>query len=527
MLLGIHTPATAEDDTSWREWSHEGALRQYEVRGRSWRVDVTNADGKLVRYTEVSVAATRKDGCTLTVKTSIYGKMDGKPAKWETQQKQSEVSFDKSAYGGEGWSYVGEETIKVKAGTFHCRKLQFTRGSGRSPEVLTYWASSAFRGLNVKIEAEKETTELVSFDSKPGDPDLTKSTLKTSSKGTSDEGDAPKDAEPPEPELSDQTEVVYVKKGRKWSFERTVTSTPKKGKSRMTQKTTSNFEVIEAYEKYAKVTQTDYDADGEELWSLPGTITAYEPARTPPPNFVALRYEDLSAAGKKWSCTVYRIDNGEHSPSDTTVWLSNVYLGLEVKRETVVGSSGEGKSVTLTVLVSADGFDLPTLGGIRPEIPEPPTPEVEDDPDKADWSLFRKRGRKWIIKNQDAVGTGGIESYMEYTVKKTSTKGCEVHWRHLTANRKPVGGEGQGTYEIDFKNKDHMHWVWQGKAFKSIGEETIEAAGEKWECQIYVTRNFGEKDGKTWISKKYPGLRVKSIHYNGDKELVNLLDEFK
>jgi hypothetical protein len=158
-----------------------------------------------------------------------------------------------------------------------------------------------------------------------------------------------------------------------------------------------------------------------------------------------------------------------------------------------------------------------------------PEPESKDAKEKKDagaeadgasdaWALYRKKGRTWTIKNSTQAGQISHVSYTKYQITEVTDTYAMQQMTMLDKDRKPLGGMEPSESKIEFKTykRESKRDMPKGDApdqpenpdFK-MDEETIEAAGQKWVCTTFEMEIAGMTT-KTWTSKKYPGLTIKS-----------------
>lgn len=510
--------ASAADDTSWREWKHSGSMKLYEVVGRKWRIDVTNIkSSELVRYTEFKLTAAAKDNCTIAGDAHIYGKEPGKAAKWNKQSGETKLEFARlEDFSEPEWSYQGAELVKVKAGTFHCRKLQYLKKAARgSDDKRTYWASSAFRGLTVKSETDTETTELVSFETKPGDPVLTKDTAPNAKVATPAES-------PKNPSVAGERPVeadggiwaLYRRQGRRWTTKHTSNSSARTG----TQIRHVTREVTHVSEFFCEYAERISDEKKQPLKSddKPKRIDftkANESMLGAPSDYTKVRDEKAKFAGKEWECEVYELKPKpgiDDVDTKVEMWLSKALPGLQLKF-----TSRSKYSDSVIELVEFDDGK-----------PAPPRKLAVSQP----VNVHSLKGRNWVMACTRVVGNDvTLTGFRGTVVIDAGTDSATVRTTLFDAERKQTkvlpdqvvafaGGEAPPK-----------------EFYKLRKSEKLVAAGIEWQCKSYTGKiaapDGGQNDVVLWYSDVYQGLVLREEITHADKsrnvaQIESLADQY-
>ena len=171
--------------------------------------------------------------------------------------------------------------------------------------------------------------------------------------------------------------------------------------------------------------------------------------------------------------------------------------------------------------VKADAAQQP--GQVKPEPDQPPVPAaeepdsnqpkvepVEKNPSKEAekpapdaFALYRKLGRQWTVQTTTADATTRMVSRLRYEVAEVGKDHAVLRCTMLDSEGKAMEGIPASDARIDFVAPN------AGAAPKATGTATIRVTAGEFECDIFETSN---DDGtvKTWVSRKFPGLLVKS-----------------
>jgi hypothetical protein len=127
-------------------------------------------------------------------------------------------------------------------------------------------------------------------------------------------------------------------------------------------------------------------------------------------------------------------------------------------------------------------------------------------------ALYKKEGRSWTVKNVTKIeGMDDMVSYSKSEVVKVTDAEATVKMTNMDKDKKPMGDPTE--YPVKF---DTPKGETTGDAPKvEIKEETIKVEAGEFACT--VTELSGTK---TWMSKEFPGLMVKSEHAAGSSELI-------
>lgn len=145
------------------------------------------------------------------------------------------------------------------------------------------------------------------------------------------------------------------------------------------------------------------------------------------------------------------------------------------------------------------------------------------------YALYKKEGRVWKHKSVSKMGDMPENvSFTQWTVKSVAADHAMVEMAMFDADGKPNEWVKPSESKIEFATATGT----TGDAPKvETKEESIEVKAGKFDCIVTETEAAGMKT-KSWSSKKYPGLLVKSVTSGemagvGKSETTMELVEFK
>ncbi|MEZ5992502.1 MAG: hypothetical protein R3E76_09125 [Planctomycetota bacterium] len=137
--------------------------------------------------------------------------------------------------------------------------------------------------------------------------------------------------------------------------------------------------------------------------------------------------------------------------------------------------------------------------------------------DTADaYALYKKEGRKWKLKSVTKIeGMDDMVSFMEYEITKVADD-------HAMQKMTMLDKDGKQTMDpteskIEFKTAEAPACT--GGEAVEMKEETVKVEAGEFEC--YVTEVAGTK---SYTSKKYPGLLVKTEGASNSMELIEFTE---
>lgn len=136
--------------------------------------------------------------------------------------------------------------------------------------------------------------------------------------------------------------------------------------------------------------------------------------------------------------------------------------------------------------------------------------------------LYKKVGRTWMLKSSANYGGMEMISYIKYEVLEVGDTWSKVKTTVLDKDKKEYPGMAPTEQKMEFGTGSGN----AADAPKELGTETVKTDAGEFECTIYEQEVSGNKS-KSWISKKYPGLTVKTeVSSTMGKSTIELV-EFK
>ncbi len=165
--------------------------------------------------------------------------------------------------------------------------------------------------------------------------------------------------------------------------------------------------------------------------------------------------------------------------------------------------------------------------------------EIEDDEKKTSsgnggddktgdtdaYALYKKEGRTWMIKSTSKFNGTELVSYMKYEVKSVADDHAIVVFTMLDKDKKPNEYIKPTEQKIEFVKATEGNGNSDAPEVKTV-EETIKVDAGEFECTKTETEVGGNKT-TVWMSKKLPGLMVKSTTKSEKMDFVSELVEFK
>lgn len=141
------------------------------------------------------------------------------------------------------------------------------------------------------------------------------------------------------------------------------------------------------------------------------------------------------------------------------------------------------------------------------------------DSDSADaYALYKKEGRKWKLKSVTKMeGMDDMVSFMEYEITKVADDHAMQKMTMLDKDGKPMAGMDPTETKIPFATAEAPACT--GGEAVEMKEETVKVEAGEFEC--YVTEVAGTK---SYSSKKYPGLLVKTEGASNSMELIEFTE---
>lgn len=507
----------------------------YNTKGREWTQHFFDGAAQLDDSIHYEIKSVKNNVCEVKETTVTVTDKGRKKTKNETFK----FTMDEKNGGGwvnppEGAKKLRDETIQVMAGKFDCTVYDV---AGE-----THYMSKVFPGLLVKrIQPGLCDLILVEFDLLDGDPPTSAQAATPKENPTAGPGKVGggRVLGPWEPwPKSVQDFRLYKTVGRKWEIIERVNKDTKWEDSIENTYEITGIEKATAKMKVIRRDLQDKKADvvkKEEDVVLGGNAPSKYAGidRRPGISYAAFPDRKIKVKAGVFDCFVVIAFRNQGRITERDIYyVSKEYPGLQVfaekfgrqyelvKFERDKDDKGEGKDAE--EILSADSF-------ILPEGAEPPAEEKPEEPVTAElnWSLYEKVGRKWTLKRTSIIAEKEQVSYTDYEVTDLGLDSCSLKATALDAKKKPAVGGGN-VIEIQF-NADNAYWCGPIATQEKTGEETIEAAGQKWECIVYKdTKSVKDAVTTSWMSKKYPGLWVKSTtkgKYNDSTtELVEFTD---
>ncbi|MCA8912667.1 MAG: hypothetical protein KDB82_13265 [Planctomycetes bacterium] len=525
LLLISSSLVVAEDN--------DAKFRLYNVKGREWTLKFMDGNEEVGGSIHYEVKSVSNNVCQLKSTTITVSDKGSKKTKRDTQKfTMTEESGGNFLRPPEGAKKLREDVLTVKAGKFDC-VVYDVNGE-------THYMSKAFPGLLVKrIQPGYLDLVLVEFETMDGDPPTTTQAPPKEEPAPATKGEGGGRILPPFTPWPSATpdHRLYKKDGREWEvMERRFKDDKWQDSVKVTHEITG-LEGTKATEKVTRRSATDKKADpvvreNDIPFGPPGAKYAGLARRG---DFQYAIYADrkIKVEAGVFDCYVIIAYRNRGRVVDRSIYyISKAYPGLQVyvsfaghqeelmKFERDKDDKGEGKETH--EILDAEDFILPE-GSAQPAKEEP-----EDPPAKAElnWSLYENVGRKWMLKRTSMIAGKEQVGYTSYEITDLGLDSCKLKTIALDAKKKAINGDGN-TMEIQF-NADNAMWCGPIANQEKTGEETIEAAGQKWECIVYKdTKSVKDATTTSWMSKKYPGLWVKMTTKGKYNDSTTELVEFK
>jgi hypothetical protein len=180
-------------------------------------------------------------------------------------------------------------------------------------------------------------------------------------------------------------------------------------------------------------------------------------------------------------------------------------------------------TIALASIALSWGF-LPVAAQVKAKDDEPKKPKREIKPCRDEngellplFRLYEVAGRKWMTKrkaNPAAPGGDPGDIYIAYEVLEVREAEAQVRQTTLDQARRPSKEKPiEGPLKFDSGIPPFIpppSWV-------KLREESLTVAAGKFDCIVYDTRM---DNGTTWVSKDYPGLRLRLTDTYGTTEVI-------
>lgn len=482
----------------------------YEKKGRTWRYEGHNPSfGDFTQSFEVTTATKKSATFKVTRRDS-----KGEPIK-QWPDTEHDVEFNEKGKALLGTNvprtrFVRRESIEVKAGKFDV-DLHIAKAEMRGQDDHHVWMSVPFPGLLVKQECGKLHQELAELKLFKGES--------TSADGPAAEGPSAEEPPPEQPGnppgapgKSGQLGTELWREGRNWKVKRTLSSGDGQKGVVFLCTTVKAIQGDQATVKYETLDDKGVAAtpakDGQiaiESWCKDARDAIFEGG--------APIEETIVVAGHKWLCWKIVAD-GKSGMAIDRRWYSQALSGLRIKLE-----RGKDKTVTHREELS----EIKLFEGESGKLDKKPdnATVVEGPLAPADWSLFKKKGRKWTSKSSSKYST----TFATYEILTVGKDFCEYKVATLDKDKKPI--VAPSTLKLEFTEENAAMWVRPLPSYKKLREEKLKAAGVEWECIVYEGSLLEGQTQTLWVAKKYPGLHIKIVTKTGNSETLQELVEFK
>lgn len=162
---------------------------------------------------------------------------------------------------------------------------------------------------------------------------------------------------------------------------------------------------------------------------------------------------------------------------------------------------------------------MPVMAQDKPK--EEPKKEAKTEIDY--YAVYKKKGRTWTWKNSAKYSGFEVVSYTKQEVIEVSDTKAKIKFTSMDSNKKELASS---EYDIEFSHGTTTDGSGDGTKTPEMTEEKIKVEAGEFECMKWTSEAGGNKS-TTWLSKKYPGLVVKSESKSDAGENVMELVEFK
>lgn len=316
---------------------------------------------------------------------------------------------------------------------------------------------------------------------------------------------------PAKPAVEDPKFALFAVAGRSWMLKRV----PYPGNEGGDIDTTYHkYEVFGVYPDYAEWGQCSLatpNADaGNDMLIVKVKFKADDNVFKDPIGFTKSKQEKLKTPAGTFDCIKFV------SPDNVSIWRSVDFPGLLVKSDDRFG---------MRELVSfdfVDGDPVVTEGKAKPKKVKPA--KVDDDEKR----LFKKKGRKWLVKTSTFSGPKDKQSkrfdMKQYEVGAIKDDEVNVEITRLTLMKEKIKGEAAETWTVKLASiADYMK---PQEASREDRTERRKVTGGVFTCKVYSFTDKDGREGHAWYANEWPGLCVRR-HVKGDQyEQVSELVEF-
>ena len=324
-------------------------------------------------------------------------------------------------------------------------------------------------------------------------------------------GDPPK-----EPAADDAFFILLKTAGRTWMLKRV----PKPGQEgNDTTITYMYYEVLNVFPDGAELAQADVDqpsADPVDPLVVKTPFAKDALIFREPIGFMKGKIETVKTAAGSFECIKYS------NPEGNTIWRSTKFPGLIVKQDDRFGTR---ELLKFDLLPGDPGAEEPKAKKEkRPKKGEKAGEEPAAD-DKQ--RLYRKKGRKWILRTVTYVGEKRDKRISVQMVEVVAVKDdqCELEITPLSQMKEKMKGVPGEKKVLKFDDTFEENILPPNRP-RVERTERRKCEGGLYTCTVYAYRDNDSRDAWEWQAQEWPGLPVRRV-VKGDKyESTSELIEF-
>ncbi|MBE7491404.1 MAG: hypothetical protein HS108_06570 [Planctomycetes bacterium] len=315
---------------------------------------------------------------------------------------------------------------------------------------------------------------------------------------------------PAKPAVEDPRYALFAVAGRTWTLKRV----PYPGNEGGDIDTTYHrYEVTAVHADHAEFGQCSLASPNAEAADLLVVKVRFKPDENTfkdPIGFVKSKQEKLKTPAGTFDCIKFV------SPENAAIWRSVDYPGLMVKSDDRFG---------MRELVAFDFIDGDPVQPEGKAKPKKPKPVKADDDEKR---LFKKKGRKWLVKTSTFSGPADKRArrfdMRQFEVTAVKPDEATVESLRLTLLKEKIKGETPEVLTIRFD--DFAAQLKPAEASREDRVERRKVTGGVFTCRVYTFTDKDGREGTAWYANEWPGLCVRRHVKGQDFEQISELIEF-
>lgn len=316
---------------------------------------------------------------------------------------------------------------------------------------------------------------------------------------------------PPKPLSEDPRFVLFGVAGRSWMLKRV----PYPGNEGGDVDTTYHkYEVFSVHQDYAEfglasLAQPNQDSSNDML-VVKVKFKIDDNLFKDPVGFTKSKQEKLKVPAGTFDCIKWV--NAENA----AIWRSTEFPGLLVKSDDRFGMR------ELIAFDFCEGDPIVAEGKPKPRKTKPA--KVDEDEHR----LFKKKGRKWMVKTSTFTGPSDKRSRRfdmhQYEVTAVTNDGATVEVTRLTLMKEKIKGEVPQKWDVAFAN--FAEYQKPKETSREDRTERRKVVGGLFRCKVHTFQDAEGREGSAWYANEWPGLcvrrQVKGKDYEQLQELIEL-----